>query len=389
MAVVAAYETKRGKRYRVRYRTPDNRQTDKRGFRTKREAERFANTVEVAKLKGEYVNPADARRTLDDLGQAWLDRQKGHLKPSGYAVMETAWRVRVKPRWGKVALGDIKPTAVQAWMAELGQGTEDTKAIGAASIKRAQYVLAQILADAVTDNLIPKNPAAGLKLPKTSRKRPVYLTHQHVDDLANAAGDYGTLVLMLAYTGMRWGEAISLRVGDLDLLRKRALIHENAVQSGTSIYVGTPKAHKQRSIPLPEFLVPPLARHCENKGRGDLLFGDGNHLRRPHPVSGWFAKAVESCREASLIQRAQEREDTSSEPATQEFPRVTPHDLRHTAASLAVSAGANVKAVQRMLGHASAAMTLDLYADLFDDDLEAVAVALDKARQDMLSVVDT
>jgi integrase len=59
-----------------------------------------------------------------------------------------------------------------------------------------------------------------------------------------------------------------------------------------------------------------------------------------------------------------------------EFPRVTPHDLRHTAASLAVSAGANVKAVQRMLGHASAAMTLDVYADLFDDDLDAVARAL-------------
>jgi integrase len=53
----------------------------------------------------------------------------------------------------------------------------------------------------------------------------------------------------------------------------------------------------------------------------------------------------------------------------------TPHDLRHTAASLAVSAGANVKAVQKMLGHASAAMTLDIYADLFDDDLEAVATA--------------
>jgi integrase len=55
---------------------------------------------------------------------------------------------------------------------------------------------------------------------------------------------------------------------------------------------------------------------------------------------------------------------------------MSPHDLRHTAASLAVSAGANVKAVQRMLGHASAAMTLDVYADLFDDDLDAVAVAL-------------
>lgn len=273
--------------------------------------------------------------------------------------MQTTWRVRVKPRWEHVALGDIKPTAVQAWLAVLGQATEGTKAVGAAAVKRAHHVLSQILADAVRDNLIAKNPAAGLALPRTSRKTPVYLTHQQVDALAVAAGEYGTLVLMLAYTGLRWGEAVGLRVGDLDVLRKRALIHENAVQSGTSIHVGTPKAHKQRSVPLPEFLVPLLARQCEGKQRADLLFGDGTHLRRPHAVSGWFSKAA----------------------TTAKGPRVTPHDLRHTAASLAVSAGANVKAIQRMLGHASAAMTLDLYADLFDDDLEAVAIALDnKAR---------
>lgn len=61
------------------------------------------------------------------------------------------------------------------------------------------------------------------------------------------------------------------------------------------------------------------------------------------------------------------------------FPTVTVHDLRHTAVSLAISAGANVKAVQRMLGHASAAMTLDVYADLFDDDLDHVAGRLDEA----------
>jgi integrase len=58
-------------------------------------------------------------------------------------------------------------------------------------------------------------------------------------------------------------------------------------------------------------------------------------------------------------------------------PELTPHGLRHTAAGLAVSACANVKAVQRMLGHASAATTLDRHADLFDDDLDAVADRLD------------
>ena len=66
--------------------------------------------------------------------------------------------------------------------------------------------------------------------------------------------------------------------------------------------------------------------------------------------------------------------------ATAGLPRMTVHDLRHTAASLAIASGANVKTVQRMLGHASAAMTLDVYADLFDDDVDAVSAALDQAR---------
>lgn len=95
------------------------------------------------------------------------------------------------------------------------------------------------------------------------------------------------------------------------------------------------------------------------------------HLPLPYPNagSGWFAGAVK---------RACEEDE--------EFPRVTLHDLRHTAASLAVSAGANVKAVQRMLGHASAAMTLDVYADLFDEDMDSVAVALSDARALALAI---
>ena len=358
MAYIGSYQTARGKRYRVRYRTPEGSHTDRRGFKTKAEAKSFAAEVEVSKLKGEYVSPTSARATVGDLGEAWLDRQKGHLKPSGYAVMETAWRIRVKPRWGTTAIGSIRPTAVQSWLAELAQGTEDAKAIRPATVKRAHHVLSQILADAVRDNLIAKNPAAGLKLARTTRKRHGYLTHQQVGALAAAAGEHGTMVRLLAYTGLRWGEVVGLRVRDLDLLRRRVAVHSNAVQSNGTIHVGTPKAHKQRTVPVPKFVVDHLTRQCEGRELDELLFGDGtDHLRRPHPESGWFAKAVS----ASGI------------------PRCTPHDLRHTAASLAVSAGANVKAVQRMLGHASAAMTLDVYADLFDDDLEAVADALDRA----------
>jgi integrase len=82
-------------------------------------------------------------------------------------------------------------------------------------------------------------------------------------------------------------------------------------------------------------------------------------------VSGRYAAAVKRARAAD-----------------ESFPRVSPHDLRHTAASLAISAGANVKAVQRMRGHASASMTLDTYAGLFGEDLDRVSDALDRARSD-------
>ena len=90
--------------------------------------------------------------------------------------------------------------------------------------------------------------------------------------------------------------------------------------------------------------------------------------------------SIRRCGRSSQRQLSAGRELTTTGVATTpEFPTITPHSLRHTAASLAISAGANVKAVQRMLGHAKASMTLDVYADLFDDDLDVVADRLDTA----------
>jgi hypothetical protein len=100
------------------------------------------------------------------------------------------------------------------------------------------------------------------------------------------------------------------------------------------------------------------------KGRDDMVFTDmrGGVLRNSNYRARVFEPAVDECQKTD-----------------ESFPSITPHDLRHTAASLAVSAGANVKAAQRMLGHAKASMTLDVYADLFDEDLDSVADNLDAA----------
>ena len=177
-----------------------------------------------------------------------------------------------------------------------------------------------------------------------------------------------TLVCLLACTGLRWGEATGLRVQDIDVERHRVNVFDNAVLVNNTVHVGTPKNDEPRPVPIPAFLLTPLRALAAGKPRDALLFGDGTeHMRSPNSQDGWFAGAVKRCRKKS-----------------KDFPRLTIHDLRHTATSLAISAGANVKAVQRMLGHASAAMTLDVYADLFDDDLNTVAAALDRARTSAL-----
>ncbi|SIS22180.1 site-specific integrase [Williamsia sterculiae] len=365
MATISSYATRAGKRYRVRYRTPEHRQTDKRGFRTKREAEAFAATVEVEKLRGAYVAPALGRITVAELAPDWLQRKQSDLKPSSYHPLEVSWHKHVKPRWGSVALVDIDLDAVERWISEMGRtvteadGTVTKKGSGATVVLRAYGVLAAILDTAVKGRRLAANPARTPEnLPRKRPKPRTYLTHEQVALLA-AESRYPTLVRLLAYTGLRWGEAIALRAEHVDLRRKRITVVENAVQVDQVTIVGTPKSGESRSVSVPEFLVFELAAVIRDKETTALLFDDGHgrHLKRPVSISGWFAGAVERSG----------------------VPRVTIHDLRHTSASLAVSAGVNIKALQRMLGHASAAMTLDVYSDLFDDDLDAVGIALHHA----------
>lgn len=351
MGTVTPYDTANGRRYRVRYRKPDQRQSERRGFRTKREAELYLASVEVSKARGEFIDAVSARERVATLGSAWLSQQ-AHLKPSSLYVLKSTWRLWVEPRWGTTSVSDIRHSDVRAWVTELSEQR------GATTVIRAYGILAAILDVAVRDRRIPANPARGVKMPRKRHRPHTYLSHEQVSDLALAAGDRGAIVLVLAYCGLRWGEASGLRVGDVDFERRRLHVRQNAVLVGTELIVGTPKTHKQRSVPFPRSLQPAIARACRGKRAEDLLFPgpDGDFLRRVHgPGKGWFWNAVVA---AGL-------------------PALSLHDLRHTAASLAVRSGANVKAVQRMLGHASAAMTLDVYADLFDDDLDQVADRLD------------
>lgn len=150
MATIEPYETAAGKRYRVRYRTPERRQTTKRGFTSRREAESFLATVEVSKLKGEYIAPSHGRRTVGELATDWLEL-KSLSKPSYLATLQGTMNLHVLPRWGRTPIAEVTTSSVQAWVNKLAADRS------ASVVKRAHGILAGILDMAVKDGKLNAN----------------------------------------------------------------------------------------------------------------------------------------------------------------------------------------------------------------------------------------
>jgi integrase len=259
-----------------------------------------------------------------------------------------------------VPLAKVSHAEVAAWISDIR--------LQPASVRYVHRVLFLILELAVRDGRLNRNPAAGVRLPRTTQTEKRFLSRAEVFQLADAAAEYPipevgaqyrAMILLLAFCGLRWGEAAGLKVGRLDLLRRRLVVAETLSEVAGHLVSGTPKTHQQRSVPVPGFLVDQLAELTHDKAADDLVFTTwrGKPLRNLNWRRDVFDRAAA---DAGLV-------------------GITPKSLRDAAASLGVSAGANVKAVQRMLGHASAAMTLDVYAGLFDTDLDAVAERLDAA----------
>jgi len=358
MGSVKPYETAKGRRYRAQYRRPDQRLTQKRGFRTKREAELFLATVEVDMSQGRYIDPSLARVTVAEWLQIWL-AARSDLRTTTRSRVGQIIQKHIDPHLGRIQIGNLTRLQVQEWVSAIPGAP--------ATVRKTVNVLSGALRFAVEDGRLPSNPAQRLKLPKVVKTAKRYLSHEQVAALARAVGQisggfehgYHLVVLVLAYCGLRWGELSGLRVRDVDLARRRLTIRHTVVADRGYQRIEAPKDYEQRSIPIPQFLCEPLARQIVDNAPDEPVFYGirtktwlRNHVFRV----GWFDRAA----------------------AEVGLEGLTPHELRHTAASLAVSAGANVKAVQRILGHASAAVTLDVYADLFDEDLDEVGVSLDR-----------
>lgn len=364
--------------WRAHYRSPDGRQRNK-TFARKVDAEKFLSNLDTSLNLGTYVDADRGKVTFGAWAQQWLTMQ-AHLKPTTRSRYEGIVRKHLGV-WERWPLGQITHADVQAWASTL------TDALQPASLRKVHQVFQLILESAVADGRLARNVARSTKLPRVSAGRHQYLSHAQVDQLARECGYPSTaskhtphaelasennrlVVLFLAYTGVRWGEMAALKVGRLDLAKRRALIAEavTPVQSHGLVW-GTPKNHQMREVPIPEFLIAGLELLVEGRERSDLVF---------QGVRNGGVMRVASF--ARIFKRA---------AAVTGLPDLHPHSLRHTAASLAIAAGADVKVVQHMLGHASATMTLDLYGHLFDDRLDEVAQAMNVARNDWKLLAET
>lgn len=361
-------------------------------------------------------------QTFSDFGRIWLE-SRVDLKPTTRACYRSMLNM-VNLEFGEQSPKQVSYLQVVSWVAKLAeQGVSPT------GVRQAYQIVGQVLALANRLGEIESNVAAGVPLPtvcRTGRHR--YLSVLQLESLAleigwwrltrdpagvslpvgwgqnvvflrkkgragyltrrkSRAGSIDTgvaslgrvrggqtpardgnqleiLVRLLGYTGLRIGEALALTPVALDLDRRIMRI-ERAVSevSGRQVF-GTPKNGRTRVVPIPDFLRRDLRVLTRaTRGGDDFLFATkhGTPLRASN-LRLHFDMAALAVGQAGLHI----------------------HDLRHTAATLAVSAGANVKSVQRMLGHSSASLTLDVYADLFEPDLGDVAGALSRMRQNTL-----
>ena len=324
-----------------------------RSFDTEREAKSFRAKVETDIDRGAFVDPRRQEVSVADWCDEWL-AGKTNIAPSTRSRYEDILTAHVRPKWGKVKLKSVRHAQIQSWLASLD--------LAPASVRKVHRVLSQALAYAVKDGRLATNPAAGVSLPRVQQAEKLFLTHEQVEELAERSGpEDGLIVRFLAYTGLRWGEVAALRVKRLDFLRRRALVAESVSPIRGVMTFGPTKGHERREVPIPRFLIDELSVLVAGKGPEDLVFV--SRLGTPQ-------------RSQSFQQRTLTR--VAAEIGV---PGLTPHMLRHTAASLAIASGADVKVVQTMLGHKSATMTLDLYGHLFGDRLDVVADAMEAARQ--------
>lgn len=339
----------RGARWRARYTDPSGRERSK-TFERKTDAQRFLATVTADALRGVYVDPT-VQTTVSELVRAHAATRMHRASTARRVDSVIRNHVEATPL-GARRLAAVRPSEAQAWV------SDRSTVLAPLTLRYLVQMMRSAYAAAVLDRLVTVNPFARVTLPRVERERIVPLTVDQVTALADQLSDqYRALVVVQAGLGLRIGEALALRVRDVDFLRRTVRV-EDQIDRHTRERVAPKTARSRRTLPLPDVVAEELARHIAVYPPADgLLFHTraGRAIGREQYAGRAFIAAAK---------RAGLPEGT------------TTHDLRHHFASLLLASGQSVIAVAELLGHENATLVLTTYGHLMPggDDLARRAI---------------
>ncbi|WEV69929.1 site-specific integrase [Bifidobacterium sp. ESL0775] len=353
-----------------------------RKFESRGDAESYAAAMEDDLRSGRYIDPADRSKTFASVATEWF-KSKNAVKATTRDRLGRELRIYCLPKWGAIPIRAISEASINEWVAQLLDGSApanlksggDPSPLSPGTIKHVVGVtFGSVLRYAAKPSRkwIAFNPLEDVRLPKdTKPEKRAYLTDSEVELLAESAEGVGQpqdglIVLTLAYTGLRINELFALQVQDVDLKARRLKVSKTWTRDGGRQILGTPKSGITRKVPIPAFLVPRIKEQIDGRPFDSWLFpnSQGGHIADPNWRDRVWRKAVAG--------------------SGLDVPNLVIHSLRHTYASLSIAAGASVKTLQSAMGHADATETLNIYADLWPEQLDNVADALDLRRREAL-----
>lgn len=218
----------KGLRWMARYVDDQSREHTK-AFGRKIDAQNWLNTVVSEQVTGTWTDPALADATFGAMAERWLSTKatRSAKTIAGYrSLLDTV----VLPRWKEVPLRDVRFDDLQMWITGLsvdGSVRFEGKGLSASRVRQAHQLVGAVLKFAVKAKHLPANPADGVELPRLPETEQRYLTHDQLHRVAVASGRLRTLILILGYCGLRFGEAAALRVNDVDVSKRRIRVRRS------------------------------------------------------------------------------------------------------------------------------------------------------------------
>jgi integrase len=284
--MIEKHQTKSGQvRYEVRLRGADGRERS-RTFRTKKEAERYERGQQTDLDQGEWVDPRNGRVTLARWAAEW-QRTVVHLRPTTQRIYDAKLRNHILPELGNVPLAKLTPSMLRGWLA--GLTTKEgghSRPLSLGSVAQVYRTLNRVLAAAVDNESLGRNPLRGVKPPRVAPEPMRFLSYEEVATLAEAIDPrYRALVLVAAYSGLRAGELIGLRRKHVDLLRRTITVVEQVQYIGGRMLESAPKSSSgRRQVALPGLVAAALEDHLalySEPGLDGLVFPARGRLPAP------------------------------------------------------------------------------------------------------------